>query len=187
MSVVAQPLTWDDIKHRPEDAGRRTELVHGELVMSPAPGLEHQIIVKRLVYELERYARTSAWGEVIPGPVDVVLAADLVYEPDLCFVSASRADIMRPTHIEGPPDLCVEVTSESNRTYDTVVKYGHYARHGVAEYWLFDTREREVSTWRNQGGSFSLIGRARPGQLIASLVLPGLQLDADSIFPKASG
>jgi Uma2 family endonuclease len=185
MSVVAQPLTWDDIKHRPEDAGRRTELVHGELVMSPAPGLEHQIIVERLIYELEGYALRCACGEVIPGPIDVVLAPDLVYEPDLCFVSNGRKDILRPTHIEGPPDLCIEVTSESNRTHDTVVKYGHYAHYGVAEYWLIDVREREVSTWRNQGGSFSLIGRARAGQLVASVVLPDLQLNAKSIFPKA--
>ncbi len=36
MSVAAKKLTWDDIKDWPEDAGR-TEIVDGELVISPTP------------------------------------------------------------------------------------------------------------------------------------------------------
>jgi Uma2 family endonuclease len=186
MSVVAQPLTWDDIKNWPVDAGKRTELVHGELVVSPSPSTDHQIIVKRLVVELELYVRAGAFGEVIPGPVDVVLGPDLVYVPDVCFIAKNRLGIVRPGHIAGPPDLCIEVTSESNRTHDTVVKYQHYAGYGVAEYWVVDSREREISTWCNQGGEFSLIGRARRGQQLSSVILPGLRLDANKIFPEAS-
>ena len=37
-------------------------------------------------------------------------------------------------YIEGPPDLIIEVISESNRTHDTVVKYSDYELHGVGEY-----------------------------------------------------
>jgi Uma2 family endonuclease len=184
MSVVAQPLTWDDIKDWPVDAGQRTELVHGELVVSPSPSTDHQIIVKQILVELSLHAGQGALGEVIPGPVDVVLAPDLVYVPDLCFIAAARLSILRPTHIEGPPDLCVEVISESNRTHDTFVKFQHYARYGVAEYWLVDTREAEVSTWKNEAGRFSLIGRARSAQFVASAVFSDLRLNAARIFTR---
>ena len=43
MSVVAKKLAWNDIKDLPESHGR-TEIVDGELVMSPTPGLSHQRI-----------------------------------------------------------------------------------------------------------------------------------------------
>jgi Uma2 family endonuclease len=184
MSVVAQPLTWDDIKDWPVDAGQRTELVHGELVVSPSPTSDHQIIVNNLIVELNHHVLGQSLGQVIPGPIDVVFRRDLVYVPDLCFVSKHRLNIIGPQYIEGPPDLCVEVISESNRTHDTVVKYQHYARYGVAEYWLVDTREAEISTWKNQGGEFSLIGRARSGQFVTSAVLPELRLNAVRIFTR---
>ncbi len=181
MSVAAKPLTWDDIKDWPEDSSQRTELVHGELVMSPAPGTPHQCCVAELVIELGNHARDQDLGKVIPGPVDVVLAPRLVYEPDICFVSRSREGIIRETHIAGAPDLCIEIISESNRTHDTVVKYRDYAEYGVSEYWLVDLREGEIVSLRNDGGQFSVIGRARPGDRVRSAVLPGLDLD-----PKAA-
>jgi Uma2 family endonuclease len=187
MSVVAQPLTWDDIKDWPEDAGRRTELVHGEVVVSPSPTSDHQIIVNSLIVELNLHVRAHELGQVIPGPIDAVLQSDIVYIPDVCFVAKDRLDILKPTHIEGPPDLCVEVISESNRTHDTVVKFQHYARHGVAEYWLVDTREAEISTWRNERGEFALLGRARSAQFVTSAVFPELRLNATRIFTRFHG
>ena len=39
MASVLQGLTWEDLQHLPETAGR-TELVHGELVTSPTPSAE---------------------------------------------------------------------------------------------------------------------------------------------------
>jgi Uma2 family endonuclease len=187
MSVVAQPLTWDDMKDWPVDAGHRTELVHGELVVSPSPTSDHQIIVNSLIVELNLHARAQELGQVVPGPIDVVLRPDLVYVPDVCYVARRRLEILRATHIAGPPDLCVEVISESNRTHDTVVKFQHYARYGVAEYWLVDAREAEISTWKNQDGEFSLIGRARSGQFVASAVFSDLRLNATRIFTRFHG
>ncbi len=181
MSVAAKPLTWDDIKDWPEDSSQRTELVHGELVMSPAPGTPHQRCVSRLMIALGVYLEEKSLGEVISGPVDVVLAPSLVYEPDLCYISHSRLGIIRETHIAGAPDLCIEIISESNRTHDTVVKYRDYAEYGVSEYWLVDLREGEIVSLRNDGGQFSVIGRAGPGDRVRSAVLPGLDLD-----PKAA-
>jgi Uma2 family endonuclease len=187
MSVVAQPLTWDDIKDRPADAGHRTELVHGELVVSPSPTSDHQIIVKQILVALALHAQQGELGEVIPGPIDVVLKPDLVYAPDICYIAKGRLEILKPTHIAGPPDLCVEVISESNRTHDTFVKYQHYAQYGVAEYWLVDTREAEISTWKNERGEFSLLGRARSAQFVTSAVFPELRLNAARIFTRFHG
>jgi Uma2 family endonuclease len=156
-------------------------------VVSPSPTSDHQIIVKQILVALALYAQHRDLGEVIPGPVDVVLGPDVVYVPDICYVAKQRLDILKPTHIAGPPDLCVEVISESTRTHDTVVKFQHYAHYGAREYWLVDAREAEISTWKSESGEFSLIGRARLEQLVASAVFSDLRLNAALIFTRFQG
>src|SRR5688500_10665607 len=39
-------------------------------------------------------------------------------EPDVCFVSRNRLDRIHPTHIEGAPDLVVEVASPDSMARD---------------------------------------------------------------------
>jgi Uma2 family endonuclease len=111
----------------------------------------------------------------------VILAPDVVYVPDICFVRQDRLDIVQD-RIHGAPDLCVEIVSEPNRTHDTVVKFSDYAKYGVREYWLVDPREREISTWRLVGEHYELIGRASPGGCVESSVLEGLELDPAAVL-----
>ncbi len=180
-SVAAKPLTWDDIKDWPEDAGSKTELVHGELVMSPAANLDHAYMSNVLGFALNLHISEFNLGRLYSSPVDVILAPEAVFQPDLCYVRTERRHILHD-RILGPPDLCIEIISESNRTHDTVVKFKEYARYGVAEYWLVDGRGREISSWRNVDDQFELIGRARAGDRVRSLVLPELELDPAKVF-----
>ena len=116
----------------------------------------------------------------------VILATHLHYEPDLCFITNQRRHIVKEKFIDGPPDLIVEVISESNRTHDTVVKFRNYAQHGVTEYWLVDPRDNEISTWRLEGDGYVLLGRARPADRVVTDVLSGLELDPGSVLPIQS-
>ena len=176
MSVAAKILTWDDIKNWPEDAGR-TEIVDGDLVMSPTPATRHQRICTLLGAEIFLFVRQNSLGEFLSSPMHVILAPHVHYEPDLCFIAKHRQDIVKEKFIDGPPDLIIEVISESNRTHDTVVKFHHYAQYGVSEYWLVDPRDNEISTWRLEDNEYVLLGRARPGDRVVTKVLSGLELD----------
>jgi len=95
LSVAAKPLTWDDIKDWPEDNSQYTELVNGELIMSPAPGGRHQVIVSELVLGLMSYVKPARLGRILTGPVDVILVPDLVFQPDLCFIRRDRLSIVQ--------------------------------------------------------------------------------------------
>ena len=181
MSVAAKKLTWDDIKDWPADAGR-TEIVDGELVMSPTPATRHQKICTRLGIQLGSYIEQHNLGLFLSSPMHVILALHLHYEPDLCFITNQRETIVKEKFIDGPPDLIIEVISESNRTHDTVVKFQNYAQHGVAEYWLVDPRDNEISTWRRDRDEYALLGRARPGGRVVTEVLSGLELDPGSVL-----
>lgn len=183
MGIAVRKLTWEDIKDLPESLGR-TEIVEGELIVSPTAGSRHQQICAVLGAELLLHVRSRALGVVFSSPMHIILAEHTHYEPDLCFVTAQRRSIIKESYIEGPPDLIVEVISEGNRTHDTVVKFGDYARFGVREYWLVDPRENLISTWRLEGDHFELLGRAAPGDRVMSQVLPEFQLDPAQVLAQ---
>ena len=85
-------------------------------------------------------------------------------EPDLCFIAKDRLGIVNGPKVEGPPDLVIEILSDSNRDYDIQVKFRHYERYGVKEYWLVDPRDRSISVYVLDGGRYQLLGEYRAGQ-----------------------
>jgi Uma2 family endonuclease len=86
-----------------------------------------------------------------------VPAADLSVEPDIVFIShecvesgrvrlvpKSGGEPGRYVEVEGPPDLIVEIVSDSSVTKDTQRLPAAYAVAGVPEFWLADARKEPV-------------------------------------------
>ena len=181
MAVASRAYTWDDIKDWPETA-ERTEIVHGDLIVSPSPGTPHGRANGKIAKALLNFVDDNELGTVFVAPMDTVLAPDVVYQPDLCFVHRDRLDIIHHTHIAGPPDLTVEIISESNRSHDIVVKFADYARYGVKEYWPVDSREQSISTYMLSGGEYQLLIHASGDRVVVSRVLDGIELRAADVF-----
>src|SRR5215217_8118642 len=74
---------------------RPQELVWGIVREPPAPGYPHQIAVGGMFRRLDAHVRRYRVGQVVIGPVDVVLdrARALVVQPDIVFVSNDRLAI----------------------------------------------------------------------------------------------
>lgn len=179
MSAAIRKLTWDDIKDLPES---HVEIVDGELVVSPPPSVGHQLICTRLADVIRPFVIDRDLGEFFPREVHVVLAEHIHYEPDMCFIGKGREIDPELPYFEGPPDLVIEVISESNRTHDTVVKYRDYERHGVREYWLVDPRERHIRVYVLESGAYRLLGVYAAGDELTSRVLEGLAFDPGPVF-----
>jgi Uma2 family endonuclease len=92
VSPQGRPLTWADLETFPDD-GYRYELVDGALLMSPSPRPVHQRVVARLLGALTPGCPRD-W-EVLPAPVDVVLADDTVLIPDVVIGFQRRAGFQR--------------------------------------------------------------------------------------------
>src|SRR5258705_1885530 len=94
---------------------------------------------------LNAYARVHDSGREWLSPLDVVLdeARALVVQPDLMFISKERESIVHD-HVDGAPDLVVEVLSPNPRIGKTEDRVGWFAEYGVRECWLvhLDRRER---------------------------------------------
>ena len=92
-------------------------------------------------------------------------------EPDVVFVAAARRDVVRPNHVEGPPDLVLEVVSPESQSRDRREKYLEYEAAGVPEYWIADPLSRMLEAYTLLDGRYIPIPE-REGR-IASLVVPG--------------
>lgn len=82
MPVAAKSYTWDDIKDWPESANR-TEIVDGELVVSPVPGNKHNYAATVLASRISHWVFANGLGRFFAQPFDVVLAPDLAFQSDL--------------------------------------------------------------------------------------------------------
>ncbi len=181
MTVALKKLMWDDIKDLPESHGR-TEIVDGDLVVAPTPALKHQRICGEIGRVVHDFVAARALGEFYVLPIHIILDKHVQYEPDLCFIAMGRDTDPESPDFEGPPDLIIEVISESNRTHDTVVKYNDYERHGVREYWLVDPRGEHIRVFALEGKQYVSLGVFERGDTLITRVLEGLTLNPAEVF-----
>ncbi len=159
-------LEYSDLRFAPDD-GRRYELVHGDLLVTPSPSRTHQRISKRLLLVLVDYFERRSIGEVFCAPTDVILTPRDVFVPDLLVVS--DPDDIAERGVERPPLLVVEILSPSTRHADRGVKALRYAELGIANYWIVDPEQKRVECHRLVDGSFQ---KALEGQGAATLEFP---------------
>jgi Uma2 family endonuclease len=153
------------------------ELAFGVLRVSEAPIVRHQRVVRDLTILLTAYAAERGLGEVLPAPTDVVLdrAQHLVVQPDILFVAAERRQIVED-HVEGPPDLVVEVLSPRPRVGMIEEKVTWYARYGVRECWLVDLNRRQLAVLTCARGRVAERVAFSAEDRIQSRVFPDLSL-----------
>jgi Uma2 family endonuclease len=153
------------------------ELAFGILRVAEAPVVRHQRVVRDLTILLTAYTQERGLGEVLPAPTDVVLDREqhLVVQPDVLFVAAARRHIIED-HVEGPPDLVVDVLSPRPRVGMIEEKVTWYARYGVRECWLVDLNRRQVAVLRCDDGRIARRVQFGAEQFIRSAVFPELSL-----------
>ncbi|MGH9970526.1 MAG: Uma2 family endonuclease [Pyrinomonadaceae bacterium] len=184
MTSRIQPLmTVAQLDSCPDD-GNRYELIEGELFVSRAPGLPHQLVLRNLVVPIANYLRNNHIGTVVPGPGAVFSDYDAVI-PDLVFVTNERWNrIVAHERFVGAPDLVIEILSpgKENRERDLRVKRQLYSKYGVAEYWIVDTDNRNVIVFRLQEGTLEESAVFKEDDEVASPLLPGFGLKVAAIF-----
>jgi Uma2 family endonuclease len=179
MSMVLKHWTYDDLLALPED-DLRHEIIDGEHVVSPAPFTKHQIVAGNIYGELFIYLRQNPIGRVFAAPYDVVFAPDNVSEPDVVYISNERASIITEKNVQGPPDLVVEVISETGRRRDEVQKKALYERFGVTEYWIADPNVDSMRVHRR--GAYDEPVTLRSGDVLTSPLFPRLTIDVATLF-----
>ncbi|MBC8874335.1 MAG: Uma2 family endonuclease [Planctomycetes bacterium] len=129
-----------------------------EVDMSPEDLHTHGIPKTELVVVIGSRVRQRGLGELYTDRARVACPpTDLSVEPDIVFVSNEALDegrvrlvpkstgaTDRYIELEGPPDLIVEIVSDSSVRKDTERLPERYCIAGVREYWLVDARGRDL-------------------------------------------
>jgi Uma2 family endonuclease len=139
--------TVEDVRALPDDFNRY-ETIAGELFVTPAPSLRHQVVLGRQYLVLGAYIQLHDLGWLFFAPTDIVFGPLTLVEPDLVFVARSRRDVLAEREITGAPDLVVEALSPSTAKTDRGRKRALYQEQGVREYWIVDAQENRVEIWR---------------------------------------
>jgi Uma2 family endonuclease len=149
------PLTYEDLQSLPDD-GRRYELIDGTLVVTPAPGVPHQVVVLALCRVL--FAARPKGTAVLPAPLDFVPHPETVLQPDVLVFDADEALQPRLTRT---PLLVVEVLSPSSRSQDLGSKLLAYAKAGVPAYWVIDPEPPvELRAFQLEGTEYQAVAGA---------------------------
>lgn len=156
------------------------QLIDGELIMSPAPNLFHQIVSRNLFRFFDKFAEGKG-GEVFYAPIDLYIDLKNVFQPDLLYLSKSRTKFLTDKGVAGPPDIIVEIISPSNSYTDRYEKKDAYQKFGVKEYWIVDPANRTLEiyagkTWKKPQHYLAGDGEVRSG------ILTGLQFDLKELF-----
>lgn len=177
-------MTYAEYRALPERM-TKCELVHGELreEMTGA-NTAHQRISRRLFTQLYPFVARQKRGEIFYAPYDVHLSDDLVYQPDLLFVSVENQARIGAGEVQGPPDLVVEILSESSKWIDRQEKFVNYALFGVRECWLVDPDAELIEVYVLRNDQYHLVGRYGREEKVQSEVLAGLEFPAASVFAE---
>lgn len=185
MADAAEPrrvvLTYEDYLSLPNDR-YRYEIHDGELIVTSAPGLNHQDVLRNLVFVLLSHIKAQDLGKIYFAPIDVILDDNSIVQPDLVFISKDRYNILTGKGIEGVPDLVVEIISPGTARHDRIAKFQIYSRFGVKWYWMLDPGENTLEEHSLSDGAYSLTARKAHNDTFEPILFPGLRISLSEIW-----
>ncbi|MEC4670846.1 MAG: Uma2 family endonuclease [Nitrospirota bacterium] len=176
-------FTYEDYLLFPDD-GKRHELIDGEHYVTPSPMTKHQRISRNLLGSLFVYIQQMRCGHLFSAPMDIVFSDLDVVQPDLLFISNTRASIITEKNIQGAPDLLVEILSDSTRKTDEIIKRKLYERYKVPEYWIIDPELETVKIYHlaDQGYSRTAELSNESSDTLQTPLLPAWELALRKLF-----
>ena len=131
-------LTEEQMEAR-RRAGAPDEVWEGVLHMSPDAGDRHQQLIWRLIVWFDRHwiaggdrGGRSGGNVVRPGRVDWVQDFRI---PDLSLWTPESKHVNRDAYFEGAPEVCVEIRSPGDESYEKIATYLDW---GAREVWIID-------------------------------------------------
>lgn len=184
MSVIATTLvTAEELAER--YAGRRCELVRGEVIETPPAGGEHGGITMDVGTILNVFVKAQSLGRVYGAETGFVIERDpdTVRAPDVAFIRKARmagADVRG--FIPVVPDLVAEVVSPGDTWSEVDDKVQQWLGAGVVSAWVIDPAKKLVSIFRS-GAPVERFGIK--DEVRDEAVLPGLVVKVTEIFSAA--
>ena len=165
------------------EEGAPFQLIENDLVMSPSPNPDHQLLSVRLTQMMLNHLDSiNDNGFLVAAPMDVYFDEDNAFQPDILYISAERKTELIKDRIQGAPDLIIEILSPSNAYYDLRQKKDIYEKYGVKEYIIIDPLQETAELYRIENSRYHLQQKASKNELLKSLIIPGFNFDLHKLF-----
>jgi Uma2 family endonuclease len=174
--TYADYITWDE--------GQRWELIDGAPYAMASPSVAHQRVIREISGQLWQFLKGKPC-EVFIAPLDVRLYAagddeETVVQPDILVVcDLAKLD---GKGVNGAPDLAVEIVSPATSGHDRLLKFNHYLRAGVREYWIVDPGDKTVAAHVLRDGEYTVRVYADAAPVH---VLENFTVDLTDVFAEA--
>ncbi len=181
-------LTVEKKKYTAEDymmleEGAPFQLINHDLVMSPSPIPLHSLIVFELSEIIVLYnIQAGKKGQWMYAPTDIKFDEGNVLQPDILYFIEERKPDFIKDRIEVAPDLVIEILSPSNAYYDLRQKKDIYEKYDVKEYIIVDPIAKTVELYALKDSVYYLHQKAKEGDTLHSLILPGFDIELLRIF-----
>jgi len=159
--------------------GNRYEVVHGELLVTPAPRAVHQLELSDPFGRIKLYLDTlgrPAWACF--GPADITWDDEVLVQPDIFVVP--REDVSADWTTFKHLLLAVEVLSPSSTRGDRVVKQRLFQEQRVGTYWIVDADKRLVEVWHPDDEAPEIVTHALRWQVTPEA--PVLEIALQEVF-----
>ncbi len=163
---------------------KRTELVHGRMIVREPAGYRHGRVAADLSYVIQQHVKANDLGVVYAAETGFVLARDpdTVRAPDVAFISVKRLPEPEPSgYAELAPDLVIEVLSPEDRPGEVLAKIGDWLAAGSRLVWVVDPKRRETLVYRADGSAVIL---GDDGVLDGEDVIPGFACPLQEILAR---
>ena len=179
--MIATRLTAGEFSQLPQ-TNSPTELIDGEIIMSPSAKIPHQEVVIKVIRLLIKLTST---GQIMTAPMDVHLDEYNVVQPDVFWVSGANSVCKKGEdgYWYGAPDFVVEVLSIGTAKRDRETKFDLYQQHGTREYWIIDPLAKTIAVYTHHDKRFHLVGNFEPSTSFQSPLF-GQEIELYSIFPN---
>ncbi|HEY3281721.1 MAG TPA: Uma2 family endonuclease [Armatimonadota bacterium] len=165
------------------DEDTHAEWVGGEIRLMSPVSRGHNSITRFLLRLLSEFVEARDLGEVLYEPFQVRLTPEVSRSPDVLFVAREHLDRVKPTYLDGAPDLAIEVVSPESAARDRGEKFYEYEQAGVAEYWLIDPIRKLAEFYEVDSGGHYRAASLTDG-IYRSSVLPGFWLREEWLWQE---
>lgn len=181
MAIATKLMTAEEFMLLPDD-GVRHELVRGEVFSRSHRTWECGEIAGNIGATIKTYLLPNRIGQVALG-VGAIVARnpDTVRAPDVSFLGMARiphGERMN-RYVDGVPDLCVEIPSDTNSRSDIREKLGEYFAGGAKLVWVVDPDDRSVKVYRDAANARVV---KEDAALDGGDVLPGFSCPVSKFF-----
>jgi Uma2 family endonuclease len=161
----------------------RAEWVDGEVIVMSPSNLDHSELFGFLHFVLRGLAESRRLGKVLGPELFVRFATQKRRRlPDILYVSHDRESTFRRAHVEGAPDMIMEIVSPDSVERDWHDKFVDYQAAGVREYWIIDPMAQRAEVYvLSATQKYERIVEAEGW--LASAVVPGWRLKTSWLSP----